>query len=93
MAFVLLRNKTALVWTEDEKGGFKEEYIPPHKIPVVSHEPWQDRNIRLPVTTRAKVIEFLKAKLKNGLYERSQSSYRSGFFTVEKKGWEDLHST
>ena len=85
MAVVLLSNETALAWTEEEKGGFKEEYIPAHRIPVIEHIPWQDRNIRLPVRTREKVIAFLKEKLKSGLYERSQSSYRSGYFAVEKK--------
>lgn len=85
MASVLLRNEEALAWTEEEKGGFDERYIPPLKIPVVDHTPWQDRNIRLPVKTREKVIEFLKQKIASGLYERSQSAYRSGFFAVEKK--------
>lgn len=84
-ASVLLKNEEALAWTEEEKGGFKEEYVPPVKIPVVDHKPWQDRNIRLPIRTREKVIEFLKRKVETGLYERSQSSYRSGFFAVEKK--------
>ena len=85
MAVVLLSNETALAWTEEEKGGFNEKFIPPHRIPVVEHTPWQDRNIRLPIKTREQVINFLKQKLQTGLYERSQSSYRSGFFAVEKK--------
>ena len=85
LGMVLLRNEMALAWTEDEKGGFNESFIPPYKIPVIQHTPWQDRNIRLPIKTRDQVIQFLKDKLRNGLYERSQSSYRSGFFAVEKK--------
>jgi hypothetical protein len=85
LAMVLLNNEDALAWVEEEKGGFREEYIPPVKIPAVPHTPWQDRGIRLPVKTREKVIAFLKDKMANGLYERSQSSYRSGFFAVEKK--------
>lgn len=84
-ASVLLNNEEALAWTEEEKGGFREEFIPPVKIPVVEHKPWQDRNIRLPIRTREKVIQFLRQKVEAGLYERSQSSYRSGFFAVEKK--------
>jgi hypothetical protein len=85
VASVLLQNQEALAWTEDEKGGFNTEFIPPLKIPVVDHRPWQDKNIRLPIKTREKVIEFLKGKIASGLYERSQSAYRSGFFAVEKK--------
>lgn len=84
-ASVLLKNEEALVWTEEEKGGFDERYIPPVRIPVVDHKPWQDKNIHLPVRTREKVIAFLREKIESGLYERSQSSYRSGFFAVEKK--------
>jgi hypothetical protein len=84
-AAVLLNNEAALAWVEDEKGGFDPRWIPAHKIPLVPHAPWQEKNHRMPARTRQQVMEFLKGKLRNGLYERSQSSYRSAFFPVEKK--------
>jgi hypothetical protein len=85
LASVLLNNEAALAWTEEEKGGFDERYIPEYRIPLVPHVPWQDRGIRIPAKTKEQVIAFLKDKIKAGLYERSQSAYRSGFFAVEKK--------
>lgn len=84
-ASVLLKNEEALAWTEDEKGGFDTRYIPALKIPVVEHKAWQDKVIRLPIKTKEKVLAYLKQKIASGLYERSQSAYRSGFFAVEKK--------
>jgi hypothetical protein len=85
LASVLLNNEAALAWTEEEKGEFDSRYIPPYQIPLVPHIPWQDRSIRIPAKTREGVIGFLKGKIRTGLYERSQSSYRSAFFAVEKK--------
>lgn len=85
IASVLLQQENALAWTEAEKGCFSTKYIPPHRIPLIPHVPWQDKVIRIPAKTREKVIAFMKEKLKSGLYERSQSSYRSAFFPVEKK--------
>ncbi|OXH56961.1 hypothetical protein J002_02716 [Cryptococcus neoformans] len=85
IASVLLQQEDALAWTEAEKGCFDTKYIPLHRIPLVPHVPWQDKVIRIPAKTREKVIAFMKEKLKSGLYERSQSSYRSAFFPVEKK--------
>ncbi|TYJ51344.1 hypothetical protein B9479_008086 [Cryptococcus floricola] len=82
---VLLNNEMGLAWTEEEKGSFRTDCIPPQRIPLVPHAPWQDKIHRIPAKTREKVIDFLKGKLKYGLYERSQSSYRSAFFPVAKK--------
>lgn len=84
-ANILVEHEVALAWTEEEKGCFDARYIPPYKIPLIPHVPWQDKMIRMAAKSREDVIAFLKEKLKNGLYERSQSSYRSAFFAVQKK--------
>ena len=54
-------------------------------MPVVSHVPWEYRNIPIPPGIRDKVIQFLKSKIEAGVYEASQSSYRSRWFCILKK--------
>ena len=54
-------------------------------MPIVPHTPWEYRNIPIPPGIRDKVIELLKHKINAGVYEPSQSSYRSRWFCVLKK--------
>jgi len=40
VAQVLLMNEKKLVWEEEEKGRFRDEYFSPVKIPVQKYVPW-----------------------------------------------------
>lgn len=82
---VMYLNREALCYNEADRGTFKESYFSPYIIPTVPHEPWALKNIPIPPGIKDKVIEVLKNKISAGVYEPSQSSYRSRWFCVVKK--------
>ena len=84
---IMVLNERGIAFEDVERGTLKEEYFSPYIIPTVPHQPWEDRNIPIPPGLRDKVIEVLKLKIDAGVYEQSQSSYRSQWFvTVKKSG-------
>ncbi|KAF9456243.1 hypothetical protein BDZ94DRAFT_1285833 [Collybia nuda] len=80
----------AFAWEDSERGTFKEEYFPPVEMPVVPHTPWVERNIKIPPGIFEEVCKIIKTKIDAGVYERSNSSYRSQWFTVIKKDGKKL---
>jgi len=83
--FVLRTNEKALAWTEAEKGRFRDDYFSPVKIPVIEHTPWMHKNLPIPPGMLADVIKIFWEKIAAGVYEPSDSSYRSRWFCVYKK--------
>ncbi|GAW05691.1 DNA RNA polymerase [Lentinula edodes] len=84
MADVLKKNEMGIAWDETEKGRFREDYFPPLKILMIAHTPWADRTLPIPPGIRNKVIQLVREKVASGLYEPSNSSYRSQWFVVAK---------
>ena len=82
---VLQLNQHTLVFEEEQRGTFREDYFTPYIIPTVPHIPWAYTNIPIPPGLREKVVDLLKEKVEAGVYEPSQSSYRSRWFCVLKK--------
>ena len=82
---VVRLNEHVFAWDESEKGAFTEEYFDPIVIPTVEHIPWSERNIPVPPGIRGEVIQYIKDKIASGVYEPSNSSYRSSWFCVPKK--------
>jgi len=82
---VLKLNERALVWTEAEKGRFRDEYFSPVKIPIVEHIPWAHKNLPIPPGILKDVIKIFQEKIASGMYEHSDASYRSCWFCVKKK--------
>lgn len=82
----MCKHNDGFAWHDSERGSFKEEFFPPVEIPVVPHTPWTERNIRIPPGIYEEVCGIIKTKIDAGVYERSNSSYRSRWFTVIKKG-------
>lgn len=78
-------HENAFAWTEDEKGKFSEDYFEPVVIPTVEHVPWMLKNIPIPPGIYDQVIEVIRKKIQAGVYEPSNSSYRSRWFCVLKK--------
>ena len=74
-----------LAWTEAEKGRFRDEYFAPVRIPVVEHVPWAHKNLPIPPGLLDEVTKLFKEKIAAGMYERSDTSYRSRWFCVKKK--------
>lgn len=82
MVFV---HEMGFAWNEMERGVFDPKYFDPIRIPTVPHKPWVVKNIRIPPGLLPRLIEILKGKMAAGVYEPSNASYRSPWFTVAKK--------
>lgn len=54
-------------------------------MPTIEHIPYMERNIPIPPGILKEVIEYIKGKIASGVYEPSNSSYRSSWFCVPKK--------
>lgn len=85
---VILINEKSIAFDENERGTFRRDYFSDYKIPVIDHTPWMDRNIPLPKGYVNEIIRMLKEKISAGVYEESQSPYRSRWFCVKKKNGE-----
>ena len=73
--FVSIQNEFA--WDDSERGHFRKDFIPPVEIPVVAHTPWVERNIPIPPGIYDEVCRIIHVKMEAGVYEQSNSSYRS----------------
>src|SRR6266850_1763091 len=82
--FMSVQNE-AFAWDDTERGKFKEEYFPPVEIPIVPHEPWIQKNIPIPPGIYEDICKQIRTKIRAGVYEPSNSSYRSHWFCVAKK--------
>ncbi|KAJ3474633.1 hypothetical protein NLI96_g12348 [Meripilus lineatus] len=86
----MCKHNTAFAWNDQEKGHFKAEYFPPIEFAVVDHKPWVQRNIPIPPGLYEEVCRIIKQKIDSGVYEPSNSSYRSRWFCVLKKDGKSL---
>ena len=82
---IIVLNERGVAFSENERGTFRSDYFSDYKMPVVDHQPWQDKNIPLPQGYKDEIIKLLKEKADAGVYEEAQSSYRSRWFCVKKK--------
>ena len=82
--FMMLQSY-GFAWDDTERGRFREDFFPPIDIPVVPHKPWVLKNIPIPPGLYPKVCEIIKRKIDAGVYEPSNSAYRSRWFCVLKK--------
>ena len=87
--FMMLQNE-GFAWEDSERGRFREDFFPPINIPVVPHKPWILRNIPIPPGIYPEVCRIIKSKIDAGVYEPSNSSYRSRWFCVLKKDGKSL---
>ena len=83
--FIMVLNEHAIAFEDIERGTLKESYFSPYIIPTVPHSPWEYKNIPIPPGLLPQVLDVLKLKIDAGVYEQSQSSYRSRWFVVLKK--------
>jgi len=54
-------------------------------MPVVEHKPWVLKNIPIPPGLYNQICELIQEKINADIYEPSNSSYHSCWFTVAKK--------
>jgi hypothetical protein len=87
--FMCIQNM-GFAWDDSERGRFREDFFPPVIMPVIEHKPWVLRNMPIPPGIYDEVCKIIQTKIDAGVYERSNSSYRSRWFTVLKKGGKAL---
>jgi hypothetical protein len=83
-------HQDAFAWDDSERGHFREDFFPPVETPVIPHTPWVLRNIPIPPGIYDDVCAALKRKIDAGVFELSNSSYRSRWFCVVKKDGKSL---
>lgn len=75
----------AFAWDDNERGTWRHDFFPPVEIPTVEHKVWVERSIPIPRGQLSEFCKVIKKKIDAGVYEPSNSSYRSKFFGVLKK--------
>jgi hypothetical protein len=83
---VIFEYEDAFAFNDVERGTFSSKYYPNYVMRTVPHVPWRESPIRLPRAKEATIMQLLDEQRLGGKYEFCTSSYRSVFFTVEKKG-------
>ena len=87
---LMMEQNQAFAWDDTERGRFREDFFPPVVIPTVEHSPWVYRNIPIPSGIFEEVCKIVQKKIEAGVYEPSNASYRSRWFTVAKKDGKSL---
>ena len=90
MHHLMMLQNQAFAWDDTERGRFREDFFPPIIIPTVEHKPWVYRNIPIPSGIYEEVCKMVQRKIDAGVYEPSNASYRSRWFTVAKKDGKSL---
>ena len=88
--FMMIHND-AFAWDTSGWGHFREDFFLPIDIPVIPHKPWVQQNMPIPPGMYNKLCKLVKQKLNTGVFEPSNSSYRSRWFCVVKKDGKLLH--
>ena len=82
MHHMMMLQEKGFAWNDQERGKIREDFFPPIDMPVVAHTPWVERNIPIPPGTYSEVCKAVKTKIDAGVYEPSNSSYRSRWYGV-----------
>ena len=86
----MMLHQAAFAWNDTERGHFREDFFPPIDIPTIPHKPWVQRNIPIPPGIYDEVCRVIQKKIDAGVFEPSNSSYRSRWFCVVKKDGKSL---
>ena len=73
----MYKQNEGFAWDDSERGRFRTDFFPPVNFPVVDHIPWVEKNIPIPPGLFEEVCSIVRTKLDAGVYEASNSSYRS----------------
>ena len=86
----MMLHQDAFAWNDTERGHFREDFFPPIEIPVIPHKPWVQKNIPIPPGLFDEVCQLIQRKIDAGVFEPSNSSYRTRWFCVVKKDGKSL---
>ena len=82
---VFKNNEDVLAYTESEQGTLRANYFFDYIIPIVEHEPWAHTQNPIPHGLMPKAVDFICSKLAKGVYEPSQGSYHSQWFSNSRR--------
>lgn len=82
----MMTHEDGFAWNEKQKGSFRKDFFPPVRMPITEHVPWALKNMPIPPGIYNDVLDVVREKIAAGVYEQSNSSYRSRWFTVLRKG-------
>ena len=86
----MCKQQAGFAWNDTERGRFRTDFFPPVEFPTVPHVPWVQRNIPIPPGLYEEVCGIIRKKIDAGVYEPSNSAYRSRWFCVLKKDAKSL---
>ena len=86
----MMANNQAFAWDDSERGRFDQRFFPPVSMAVVPHIPWVEKNIPIPRGLYDEVCRIVRDKIRAGVYEPSNASYRSKWFCVLKADGKSL---
>lgn len=70
-------HQNGFTWSDNERGHFREEFFPPIEMPTIPHKPWVVKNLPIPPGIYEQICKEIKRKIDAGVFEPSNSSYRS----------------
>jgi len=78
-------HQDGFAWSDDERDHFRKEFFPPIEMPTIPHKPWVVKNLPIPPGIYNQICKEIKRKIDTGVFEPSNSSYRSRWFGIAKK--------
>jgi hypothetical protein len=90
MHHFMMIHQDRFAWNEEQKGSFCKDFFLPVCMPITEHIPWVLKNMPRPPGIYNTVLDIVRKKIAAGVYEQSNSSYRSCWFTVLRKGGSKL---
>jgi hypothetical protein len=90
--FMQLQDK-GFVWNNSERSSFHIDFFAPIEFPLVPHMPWVIKNIPIPPGIYNEVCAIIKKKINAGIFEPSNSSYRTKWFVSPRKVVKVIYSS
>jgi hypothetical protein len=91
MHHFMMIHQDGFAWNETQKGSFRKDFFPPVRMLITEHVPRVLQNMPIPPGIYNAVLDVVHKKIAAGVYEQSNLSYRSRWFTVLCKGSGKLH--
>jgi hypothetical protein len=86
----MCQQNEGFAWNDLERGRFRTDFFPPVEFPVIPHTPWTEKNFPILPGIYKEVCAIIRKKMEAGVYEPSNSSYRSRWFCILKKDGKGL---
>jgi hypothetical protein len=90
MHHFMMIHQDRFAWNEEQKCSFHRDFFPPVRMPITKHIPWVLKNMPIPPRIYNTVLDVVCENIAAGVYEQSNSSYCSRWFTVLCKGGSKL---